>query len=151
MKGKHYQKSQAVLGYMINIDRVIALGDLAEKLQMPYTTLAKYVSGETACPPEVFARIFSITKYQPILQVSTPAGHQTIPLDPSQPDKKTVEEEIMDDVCTSSKACQTWREIMADGRYTQQEASKMLAVLEENQGELEETKALVRTFLGKGK
>lgn len=145
MRGKHYKESHAVLSYYFNIEPSSwAPGDVADKIGVPYTTFMKWVSGEHACPAEKMVKIYEVTGYEAILLILAPAGLQFVEESPVVPDKKTVEAEIMDDICTSTKACQMWREIMADGKVTKCEADKMLCVLSSQKREIDQTIALVK-------
>lgn len=148
MRGKHYKESHAVLSYYFNIEAAaMAPGDVAEAIGVPYTTFMKWISGEHACPPEKLVKIYEVTNYAPILLVLAPAGLRFENEIEATPDKKTVEEEIMDDICISTTACGEWRDILKDGRVTKRESVKMLCLLESQKREIDETISLVRRMV----
>ena len=151
MRGKHYKNSHAVLSFYFNMEpAAMAPGDVAasKEVDASYPTFMRWVAGETACPPEKLAAIYTVTKYAPILQVLAPEGHRIVPVAPASPDKMTVEEEIMDDICSASDACKLWRQSLADNKFTERERIKMLCALEQQRDELEQTIALVKSYPG---
>lgn len=145
MRGKHYAESHAILTFYFNVEReAMAAGDVAKAIGVPYTTFMKWVAGEHACPTEKMVKIYEVTNYAPLLQVLTPAGIKFEYEDGATPDKETVEEEIMDVICSSTKACTKWRVIMGDGRVTRREAVGMVSFLETVKREVDEAISLVR-------
>ena len=109
------------------------------ELDIPYKTFMKYVQGLTPCPAEILAQLYVLTKFDPIRQVLTPEGHQIVLLGPATPDKETLEEEILDDICHAARLCETYRESMEDGCLSDAEYSRLLEIMNDLRNECEET------------
>jgi hypothetical protein len=112
---------------------------VAAELEIPYNTLMRYVQGPTPCPAEILAQLYVLTKFDPIRRVLTPEGYQIVPLGPAMPDKETIEEEILDDICHAARLCETYRESMTDGHLSESEYSRLLGIMNDLRNECEET------------
>jgi len=112
---------------------------IAAEVDVPYKTFMKYVQGLTPCPAEILAGIFTVTKFEPIRQVLTPEGYQIVPLGKAEPDKTTLEGEILDDICKASRLCETYRDSISDGLIDEEEHTKLLGIMSELRTEVQET------------
>jgi hypothetical protein len=118
-------------------------GIVAAEIDIPYNTLMRYIQGPTPCPAEILAGIFTVTKFEPIRQVLTPEGYQIVPLGKAEPDKTTLEGEILDDICKASRLCETYRDSISDGLIDEEEHTKLLGIMNELRTEVQETLQLL--------
>ena len=137
---RHYLKSQSALMQLFyGADATHKPKTVAAELEIPYNTLMRYVQGMTPCPAEILAQLYVLTKFDPIRQVLTPEEHQIIPLGPATPDKETLEEEILDDMCHAARLCEAYRESMKDGCLSDAEYSRLIGIMNDLRNECEET------------
>lgn len=75
----HFADSQWVLYAIFRIRKDRSLEEVSEKINVPYSTMRKYVIGKMACPVEVIKRTYAVTRHQLLKELLEPEGFELIP------------------------------------------------------------------------
>lgn len=86
MIGKHFAESQYVLMSMyrnpLDKKNCRRMDVDAEAINVPLSTLQKYVSGVLACPVEILKKLYAHTRDPRLKKLLTPEGFRIIPEEP---------------------------------------------------------------------